>query len=124
MSRIAAFLMGLFVCAGGAWADVIPSRSPARQQASYRSTVKQKLARLGLPATDIDRQVADLSGKDLSYFAEHPRRIVLAGAQDDGEEDEDPYREKMTIGKFILGTLAIAGGVAAIVVPIVLDHRK
>lgn len=58
-------------------ADVIPTRRVERNTAAEQK-VKVRLEQLGVSAQDADRQVADLSPRDASYFADNPDRVQAA----------------------------------------------
>ena len=58
-------------------ADVIPTRRVERNTAAEQK-VKARLEQLGVTPQEADRQVADLSPRDASYFAENPSRVQAA----------------------------------------------
>lgn len=59
------------------FADVIPTRRVERNTAAEQK-VKARLEQLGVTPQEADRQVADLSPRDASYFAQNPDRIQAA----------------------------------------------
>ncbi len=60
-------------------ADVIPTRR-AEKNAAAEEAVKARLAELGASAADAERQVGQLTARELAYFAHDPSRVQSAGA--------------------------------------------
>jgi hypothetical protein len=67
------------------WGDVIGSRTRTGPD-SDRKQVAGRLHQLGIHPSEACLQVDSLSARDLAFFAENPRRVLLAGAQDEGAE--------------------------------------
>jgi hypothetical protein len=60
-------------------ADVIPSRRAEKNPAA-EGVVKARLVELGATAAEAERQVGQLTARELGYFAQEPSRIQAAGA--------------------------------------------
>lgn len=58
-------------------ADIIPTRRIERNPAAEQK-VKTRLEQLGLSPQEADRQVGELSPRDMAYFAENPERVQSA----------------------------------------------
>ena len=79
MKRLALCTMALQLVVVSCFADVIPSRRQETNPAAEQM-VKARLEQVGLSSTDADRQVRELSSREVAYFAGHPDRVQMAGA--------------------------------------------
>jgi hypothetical protein len=78
-------ILMLTIFVSPSWADVIGSRTRKSSQNNQKQ-VTERLHQLGIHPSEADKQVEQLSAKDLAFFAGNPQRVVLAGAQDQGAE--------------------------------------
>jgi len=77
MKKLLLGVVAVLVAALPCLADVIPTRRVERN-APAEQKVKARLEQLGVAPQEADRQVADLSSRDASYFAENPDRVQAA----------------------------------------------
>ena len=79
-------LLSLLMLAAPCRADVIGSRSGGSATRN-RAAVERQLQGLGVHPQQARREAAELSARDVAYFAADPGRIVLAGAAQDRKGD-------------------------------------
>jgi hypothetical protein len=77
MKKLLPGVVVLLLAALPCLADVIPTRRVERNAPSEQK-VKARLEQLGVNSQEADRQVADLSPRDASYFADNPDRVQAA----------------------------------------------
>ncbi len=78
-------VMMLTIFVSPSWADVIGSRTKKSSQNNQKQ-VTHRLHQLGIHPSEADKQVKELSARDLAFFAGNPQSVLLAGAQDQGSE--------------------------------------
>ncbi|GEM_PF-5816830 len=117
-----AVALSLLLVAAPCSADVIGSR-PKRAPTRDRVQVARHLERLGIHPGQARSETAGLSARDLEYFASHPGRIVLAGAQD--KSDSGFFAGESSIRWYeIVGGIVALGGVIAFVTWKLIDARN
>ena len=77
MKKLLLGVVAVLVTALPCLADVIPTRRVERNTQAEQK-VKVRLEQLGVAPSEADRQVAELSPRDASYFAENPDRVQAA----------------------------------------------
>lgn len=79
MKQLTLCTLALHLAVVSCFADVIPSRRQESNPAGEQ-TVKARLEQVGLSSTDAERQVCELSSRELAYFAGNPDRVQMAGS--------------------------------------------
>lgn len=87
MRKSVAAVLSFLMIATPAFADVMGSRRSARAEKD-RAVVVKKLESLGVHPEEAKREAAEMSSRDLEFFASSPKRLVMAGAQEGGGQGE------------------------------------
>ncbi|MBI2901932.1 MAG: hypothetical protein HYY17_17255 [Planctomycetes bacterium] len=106
MGTLLSLLMVVSPCA----ADVIGSR-PAGSAPRDREKVERQLENLGVHPRQARQEAADLSARDLAYFAGNPGRIALAGTAQDRKGDmfsgDTSARWYEIVGGIVFGAIVL-----------------
>ncbi|MBI2932934.1 MAG: hypothetical protein HYY16_14920 [Planctomycetes bacterium] len=92
-------LMTMSVFAAPLYADVLPSRRPVKTDDTAQ--VARQIVALGVDGVDARAQAEALTSSETAFFAEHPARIQVVGAQEDifsGESDNLWYESLIGLG--------------------------
>lgn len=107
-------ILALLLLAAPCAADVIGSR-PGGDASRDRARVVQRLENLGLHPGQARAQAAELSARDLEYFAAQPSRIALAGAQEGGGQGELFSGSSTVLWYEVVGGILMLGGGAFLI---------